>query len=447
MRELAAEHGGECLSTEYAGHKTALDWQCAKHHVWRTTPHVILHGSWCPECAKTKKLKIKDLQRIARMRGGQLLSRVVSANEPLWWTCAEGHIWRAKASKVKGNQYTNGSWCALCAIRARRGWLPHFNTIEEMKEIARKRGGECLSESYVNSKTKLKWRCAKGHEWMAAPPRIKSGAWCSICGHRQKEYHDAARLASERGGNVITSAEQFVSGSTVLVWECEHGHQWRASTNQTKWRWCPECLPVRPGTLEEMKATARQHGGECLSKRYVNSLTPLRWRCSKGHVWMARPHQMKAYGYAERGHWCAACYHESTKTKTIEDMRRLARERGGECLSAKYVDGQTALRWRCSVGHIWNAIPHHVVAGGWCRKCAYSGRRLSIEQVQAFARSHGGECLSKNYVNNDTPMRWRCSQGHTWTQPLSYVKIRLSRPNGVWCIRCDGRWSRAREQS
>ena len=36
--------------------------------------------------------------------------------------------------------------------------------IEKMREAARERGGECLSDDYVNANTKLKWRCAEGHE-------------------------------------------------------------------------------------------------------------------------------------------------------------------------------------------------------------------------------------------------------------------------------------------
>ena len=44
-------------------------------------------------------------------------------------------------------------------------------TIEEMHEIARSRGGTCLSETYVSSK--LRWRCAQGHEWEATPNNVK----------------------------------------------------------------------------------------------------------------------------------------------------------------------------------------------------------------------------------------------------------------------------------
>lgn len=55
-------------------------------------------------------------------------------------------------------------------------------TIEEMRDIARSRGGECLSEKYINSKTKLRWRCSEGHEWEAIPNNVKNHhRWCPFC--------------------------------------------------------------------------------------------------------------------------------------------------------------------------------------------------------------------------------------------------------------------------
>ncbi|MAW63646.1 MAG: hypothetical protein CL473_06650 [Acidobacteria bacterium] len=45
--------------------------------------------------------------------------------------------------------------------------------------------GVCLSTVYVNSKAKLRWRCAEGHEWESTPSnmeqRVKKGYWCTKC--------------------------------------------------------------------------------------------------------------------------------------------------------------------------------------------------------------------------------------------------------------------------
>ena len=45
-------------------------------------------------------------------------------------------------------------------------------SIDEMQKLARDRGAECLSRSYENLETKIKWRCSEGHEWEAFFARI-----------------------------------------------------------------------------------------------------------------------------------------------------------------------------------------------------------------------------------------------------------------------------------
>ena len=52
------------------------------------------------------------------------------------------------------------------------------HNIDEMKTIAKDRGGLCLSDKYANVQTKLKWQCSKGHIWEAIPKNIKRGSWC-----------------------------------------------------------------------------------------------------------------------------------------------------------------------------------------------------------------------------------------------------------------------------
>jgi hypothetical protein len=123
-----------------------------------------------------KKLTIEEMHEIAEERGGKCLSdSYVNALTKLTWECAKGHQWEAKPNDVKG-----GTWCQKCAGKAK-------GTIEEMRSIAEERGGKCLSESYVNSKTKLLWECGKGHKWDVTPDSIKSGRWCRKCANRARK--------------------------------------------------------------------------------------------------------------------------------------------------------------------------------------------------------------------------------------------------------------------
>lgn len=56
--------------------------------------------------------------------------------------------------------------------------------IEDMKEAAQFRGGECISQSMIQGdlKSKLNWECAFSHKFKASPNLVlKAGHWCDKC--------------------------------------------------------------------------------------------------------------------------------------------------------------------------------------------------------------------------------------------------------------------------
>jgi hypothetical protein len=55
-------------------------------------------------------------------------------------------------------------------------------------------------------------------------------------------------------------------------------------------------------------------------------------------------------------------------------MQKIAKSRGGKCLSNKYTSNRAKLKWKCKEGHIWRALPVNVKAGHWCSKCAIKNR-------------------------------------------------------------------------
>ena len=59
-------------------------------------------------------------------------------------------------------------------------------TIEHMQALAKKRGGVCLSTTYVNKRTKLLWRCSEGHEWETKRDTVQGGSWCPDCGGKKR---------------------------------------------------------------------------------------------------------------------------------------------------------------------------------------------------------------------------------------------------------------------
>jgi hypothetical protein len=119
------------------------------------------------------------------------------------------------------------------------------------------------------------------------------------------------------------------------------------------------------------------------------------------------------------------------KSLTIEDMRALAHDKNGECLSTRYLGAQKKLLWRCGKGHEWKAQPNMVKnEGTWCPYCAGNVKH-TIEAMKNFAQSRGGECLSDHYVHAFAKLHWRCANGHEWSATASSIKN-----HKTWCPIC-----------
>ena len=107
------------------------------------------------------------------------------------------------------------------------------------------------------------------------------------------------------------------------------------------------------------------------------------------------------------------------KRKTLGDAKRLAAERGGKCLSNEYINNATNMKWQCEKGHVWCTIYRNIRAGYWCPGCR--SRKHTIDDARLLAKERDGECLSKEYINTNSKLLWRCSKGHEWPASYHYV--------------------------
>ncbi|WP_413790612.1 zinc-ribbon domain-containing protein [Bacillus thuringiensis] len=420
LKSIAKEHGGKCLSEEYVNVDSKLKWVCEYGHEWEASAYSIKKGAWCPKCLGRNKT-IEDMNLLAKQRGGECLSsEYINNREKLKWKCKCGHIWLAAPHVI-----IRGSWCPRCSGRLEK-------TIEDMQDLAIKRGGRCLSEEYINIDTKLKWQCERGHEWETVPRSIQNGTWCPRCSGRVKSIVDMQNLAELRNGKCRSL--EYISLSEKLEWECEKGHRWKATSSDIRrGRWCLICSEQnrRGKILKNLHLIAAKNGGECLSHEYIHSDAKLTWRCKYGHEWEAVP-----YGI-QNGSWCPKCSKErigKSKRLTIKDVKELAVKRGGECLSKEYINNHTKLLWRCREGHEWEAAQNSIQNGSWCPKCQRefnaNRQRKSIEDMLVLASKHNGKCLSDVYINAHEKLLWECKEKHQWWAKPNNVQ------QGKWCPKC-----------
>lgn len=76
------------------------------------------------------------------------------------------------------------------------------------------------------------------------------------------------------------------------------------------------------------------------------------------------------------------------------------------------------IKWKCNKGHIWDTIPSYVLNGSWCQKC--NNGFLSIEEMQKMAKEKGGKCISTEYNGLLSELTWECGKKHIWdTKPTN----------------------------
>ena len=363
---LVKKRRGECVSTSYVNLRTPLLWQCALGHRWSAVPASIRNGSRCPDCAGVRRRTLELMQQIATSRGGICLSESYRNNATkLEWRCSAGHRWNATPLHIR-----RGHWCPFCAKCARL-------TLDVFQRIALQKGGHCLSREYLNSSSVLRWRCGDGHEWLARPSSVRAGTWCPFCARNQRlNLGEMQEIAKQRGGRCLSI--RYENGHTALLWECRRGHHWGASPANVKsgtrrrGTWCPKCYNYRrhfraKGGIEEMRTLAIARGGVCMSSEYISSKAKLIWRCAQGHRWQALATSVV------QGTWCPLC--ARNQRLGLSQLQDIASSRGGACLSEEYLNERTALSWRCSYGHRWKATPSKVKRGSWCPLCAIIRRR------------------------------------------------------------------------
>jgi len=361
-----------------------------------------------------KNYTIKDMQSYATDHNGTCLSKeYIDTSTPLKWRCENGHIWEADFQIIR-----QGGWCVQCEKKQKR--------LEEVQEIAEKKGGRCISVEYVHSETKLKFECSKGHQWWALHYHIKTGKWCRQCyfDSRRLPIEEVQKIARKYDGKCLS--KEFISWHSPMKWQCAKGHTWMAKyANIRRERWCPECNDEKnkKELLASYNRLANKKGGKCLSEKYLNNRSKLKWECANGHQWQATPVIIQS------GRWCRQCYADSRRG-SIQEMQQIASQRGGKCLSATYTDNDTRLRWQCKEGHSWWATPANVKLGGWCRKCVVNSRKLNISDLQQLAINKGGLLITKQYINAMTKMLWKCENGHKWWASTNDIK------HDHWCARC-----------
>lgn len=359
------------------------------------------------------KYTIKDMRDLATQRGGSCLSDKYIPKAKLVWKCSYGHVWKARWDHVH-----RGCWCPYCAWKGKN----RKYSIEDMRKLAAKKGGECLSASFINVGEKLQWKCADGHIWEAVPSTmIYRGGWCPSCrylGERKCRYVFES-LFNEKFPTTTVKPDD---GTLILDGYAEALKMAFEYQGQQHYRYMPHLHKSRQNFEKSCERDACKVAW-CSSSGIRLIVIPYWKNDNDGSLVEFIREEVSMNGEVDWGNFY-------TNLSILRELREFAEQKHGKLISEKYLGTMKKLEWECSEGHRWEAIPDSVKRrGSWCPYCA-GNVRLNLSDIQQLAAKRRGKCLSTSYVNLHTKMEFECSDGHTWFAPSNNIK------NGQWCPVC-----------
>lgn len=117
----------------------------------------------------------------------------------------------------------------------------------------------------------------------------------------------------------------------------------------------------------------------------------------------------------------------------LEHFKKIAIDRGGVCLSDKYINCHTKMKWQCKNGHIWKTIADCILRGYWCKECSSERRKkYNLKEIKnVIKKERSGLLLSNEYKNTAEKLLWQCKYGHQWKSSISSVIFKKK-----WCPIC-----------
>ena len=306
------------------------------------------------------------------------------------------------------------------------------------------RKGKCLSDNYINSQTKLKWRCENGHMWNAISNCVlNQKTWCKECsdevrGKNRKKFknHEEFKNEIENCGFQLVSG-RFENAFSFFVVKCKK-HEFRTCWNYLQQGFgCRKCFNEEIGKtnrkfkeIKDLKIILKEEfNGELLSDVYENNETKLKIKCENGHIFWS------IWGNISQGKWCSECNKErKRRDKTKKDIKKIQliiKNKNWKLL--KVYPEIRKIKIKCENGHITIKTFRSIQKETNCMVCANKGRKVkfSFEEVKNYIqKTFEGKILSKKYENSNKKIKVKCKFEHVFEKSFATIQ------NGSWCPEC-----------
>jgi hypothetical protein len=380
MHEYAKSRGGTCLSHHYKNNSTPLSWLCGDcGNQWKAPGSIVTRKSWCPKCGRKVSAKkqqgytIKDAHSVAKSKGGKCLSdEYVKSTAPLLWECSEGHQWSASFDSVNRID----TWCDKCARKKQSE--RQKDSIEKYQKIAEERGGKLMSAEYVKHNVALEWECQAGHRWNARPDHVKYGSWCPECNIYYGEEIVRCFFEGVLGLKFPKTNPDFLKGEKNIRELDGYNQQLRlAFEHQGSQHYEPhkKFHKTVEDFLKQLERDQAKRKACAKAEVRLVEVPEVPGLLSLDELPIFLEDQFKYLGLTIKKPFSSIDINIAYKQDPIDELKKIAKARGGKLVSSSYLGAAVKLKWQCGAcGNEWEATPSNIKGyrskkGTWCPKC------------------------------------------------------------------------------
>jgi hypothetical protein len=161
-------------------------------------------------------------------------------------------------------------------------------------------------------------------------------------------------------------------------------------------------------TFEYVKNYFEAQGCELLEEEYINAHIQLKYKCKCGNISKIK------FNNFQQGQKCIEC-RRGVRIDYKYVYNYFVKNR---CLLKEkvYIDSKTKMKYECSCGNNSEIVFYNFKRGARCKKCGIKKQaekqKHLYEDVKKCFSDNRCELLEKEYINNYTKMKYKCSCGH-----------------------------------
>ncbi|MHA1104358.1 MAG: hypothetical protein ACTSPN_01420 [Promethearchaeota archaeon] len=296
-------------------------------------------------------------------------------------------------------------------------------SIDTVKEIAKKKGGKCLSTTIKNAKSKIQLECTEGHKFSTTyNSLVYSNTWCPDCNIYVSETICRQFLEHIFKRPFPKSYPPWLVNKNGNQMEVDMYNKYLAVAGE--YQGIQHRKKAFGLTDKDIKKIQKEDAYK-LEKCEENGVTLLQIPddeivpYDKMQEFIVKEYERKSgksLGTIPKFDYRQFSIYENEYAKKF---RNYVEEKGGTLLTP-YFAAKKEVTLLCEQGHEWTTTPDSIYKDNWCSECA-GNKKGTTEEFQEIGKMFDCELID-DYVNAKTSLNYKCKMGHIFTRNPQVLK-------------------------